>query len=75
MWDGLSSTPTGDQAFRLGLGRIPEDDWRRTFNLGIGMIFVVSSRRVKEAGKILSELGERWYQIGEVERGRGVTYK
>jgi phosphoribosylformylglycinamidine cyclo-ligase len=57
------------------IGRIPEDDWRRTFNLGIGMIFVVSSRRVKEAGKILSELGERWYQIGEVERGRGVTYK
>ena len=26
------------------LGDIPEDDWRRTFNLGIGMIFVVSPR-------------------------------
>ena len=27
------------------LGDIPEDDWRRTFNLGIGMIFVVSRAR------------------------------
>src|SRR6185295_18063732 len=28
------------------LGGIPEDDWRRTFNLGIGMILVVGKKNV-----------------------------
>ena len=23
------------------IGNMPEDDWRRTFNLGVGMIFVI----------------------------------
>ena len=48
------------------IGRIPEDDWRRTFNLGIGMIFVVSSRKLAEAGKILDRMKEPWYPIGAV---------
>jgi phosphoribosylformylglycinamidine cyclo-ligase len=57
------------------IGRIPEDDWRRTFNLGIGMILIVASRRLKEAIEVLGDLGETWYKIGEVVRGRGVTYR
>jgi phosphoribosylformylglycinamidine cyclo-ligase len=57
------------------IGRIPEDDWRRTFNLGIGMILVVSPRRLKDAIEVLSDLRETWYKIGEVVRGRGVTYR
>ena len=57
------------------IGRIPEHDWRRTFNLGIGMIVVISPRRLKEAARILGSLREPWYNIGEVVRGRGVTYK
>jgi phosphoribosylformylglycinamidine cyclo-ligase len=52
------------------LGDIPEDDWRRTFNLGIGMILVISP---KDEPK-LKMLRERWYRIGEVIRGRGVQY-
>ena len=48
---------------------IPEQDWRRTFNLGIGMILVVSKRDLPEAAKMLKKLRERWYQIGEVVRG------
>src|SRR5580698_7780497 len=55
------------------LGDIPEDDWRRTFNLGIGMIVVV--RDAKKSKKLLDRLKERWYQIGAVIRGRGVQYK
>ena len=31
------------------IGNIPLDDYRRTFNLGIGMILVVSSKKVKKA--------------------------
>jgi phosphoribosylformylglycinamidine cyclo-ligase len=57
------------------IGRIPEHDWRRTFNLGIGMILVVSKRDLPQAVKVLKTLRERWYQIGEVVRGRGVVYK
>ena len=48
------------------IGRIPENDWRRTFNLGIGMILVVSPRKLAEAGKILDKLKEAWYPIGAV---------
>jgi phosphoribosylformylglycinamidine cyclo-ligase len=57
------------------IGDIPEQDWRRTFNLGIGMILVVSKRDQPKAAKLLKSLRERWYQIGEVVRGSGVIYK
>jgi phosphoribosylformylglycinamidine cyclo-ligase len=57
------------------IGDIPEDDWRRTFNLGIGMIFAVSKRNAARAAKILDSLREPWSQIGEVIRGSGVVYK
>jgi len=60
------------------IGRIPEQDWRRTFNLGIGMIVVVSQRRLAEAGKILDTLREPWYPIGAVtpaRRGERVVYE
>jgi len=48
------------------IGKIPENDWRRTFNLGIGMIFVVSPRKLSEAGRILDTLKEPWFPIGAV---------
>jgi phosphoribosylformylglycinamidine cyclo-ligase len=59
------------------IGRIPEDDWRRTFNLGIGMIFVVSPRDLSKATRQLEKMGEAWYRIGSVIRARGerVIYK
>jgi phosphoribosylformylglycinamidine cyclo-ligase len=59
------------------IGDIPEADWRRTFNLGIGMIFVVSAEDQKKACKVLDKMKERWYKIGEVTRARGrrVVYK
>jgi phosphoribosylformylglycinamidine cyclo-ligase len=53
------------------IGDIPEADWRRTFNLGIGMILVVSAGDVKKACKSLDQLREHWYKIGEVTRARG----
>jgi phosphoribosylformylglycinamidine cyclo-ligase len=59
------------------IGRIPEQDWRRTFNLGIGMIFVVSPRKLAEAGKILDKMKEDWYPIGAVipARAERVVYE
>jgi phosphoribosylformylglycinamidine cyclo-ligase len=55
------------------LGKIPEDDWRRTFNLGVGMIFVVPARKVDAALRALRALqktGEKPWVIGEVIRQR-----
>ena len=56
-------------------GRIPEDDARQAFNLGIGMIAVVSA---EEQGRIEAELaraGERVAALGEIAAGeRGVEW-
>jgi phosphoribosylformylglycinamidine cyclo-ligase len=50
------------------IGRVPEDDYRRTFNLGIGMIFAVGQRNLRRAERILAELEEPFYRIGRVIR-------
>ena len=55
------------------IGRVPEDDYRRTFNLGVGMILVVPARGANRAEKLLGRLGETPFRIGEVvarKRGR-----
>ncbi len=61
------------------LGEVAADDYRRTFNLGIGMIAAVPEKRVGKAMKILKKLGETPYLVGEViaqKRGRGrVQYR
>ncbi len=54
------------------IGNIPEDDYRRTFNLGIGMIFTVPAKGAVLAEAALKKLGERPVRIGQViERKRG----
>ncbi|MEO8096783.1 MAG: phosphoribosylformylglycinamidine cyclo-ligase [Acidobacteriota bacterium] len=57
------------------IGRVPDADWRRTFNLGIGMIFVVAERDLPAAAKTLKRLKEPWYRIGKIAKGRGVEYE
>jgi len=54
------------------LGNIPDDDYRRTFNLGIGMILAIPVRGLKRAVEILRRLREPWVEIGKVvHRKRG----
>jgi phosphoribosylformylglycinamidine cyclo-ligase len=48
------------------IGKIPEDDYRRTFNLGIGMILAVSVRKLSQVKRILDRLGEQYHEIGRV---------
>jgi phosphoribosylformylglycinamidine cyclo-ligase len=48
------------------IGDMPEQDWRRTFNLGIGMILVVHERKQRKAEKALAKLGEPFRIIGSV---------
>lgn len=53
------------------IGNIGLEDYRRTFNLGIGMILVVSRRNVAKARATLALLGEPCVDIGEVVESRG----
>jgi phosphoribosylformylglycinamidine cyclo-ligase len=48
------------------LGNVPLDDYRRTFNLGIGMILAVPVRKADEARRILKRLKENHCVIGEL---------
>lgn len=47
-------------------GDVPEDDMRRTFNLGIGLIAVVPANRADKALQLLAEAGEDPIRIGTV---------
>lgn len=48
------------------LGNIPASDWRRTFNLGIGMILVVCEKDRAKAEKLLDQMDEPFFVIGKV---------
>jgi phosphoribosylformylglycinamidine cyclo-ligase len=53
------------------IGNIEPAEYRRTFNLGIGMILVVAKRNVAKTRATLALLGEPCPEIGEVVEGRG----
>ena len=61
------------------LGNLPDDDYRRTFNLGIGMILAVQQARVRRAEEVLRKLGEPFIAAGRVvarkRGGRKVVYR
>ena len=48
------------------LGNVPEDDMRQAFNLGIGLVAVVSQRELAQAQSVWSAMGERPVVIGHV---------
>jgi phosphoribosylformylglycinamidine cyclo-ligase len=50
-------------------GNIPERDMFNTFNMGIGMICVVSAKRADSAVKMLEKAGVKAYCIGNVVEG------
>ncbi len=56
------------QIFKLlqKLRNVPEDDMRRTFNLGIGYVLVVANNDVDTLVGALKNLGEECYQIGRI---------
>jgi phosphoribosylformylglycinamidine cyclo-ligase len=54
------------------IGDIPEDDYRRTLNLGVGMILAVPGRAAVKAEVELGKLGETPFRMGSVvARKRG----
>jgi phosphoribosylformylglycinamidine cyclo-ligase len=53
------------------IGNIDPADYRRTFNLGIGMILVVSKRNLAKAGGALAGADQPFFEIGRVVESRG----
>jgi phosphoribosylformylglycinamidine cyclo-ligase len=49
------------------VGDVPEDDMRRTFNLGIGLVAVVPEPRLDDAVQVLTDAGEEPVIIGQVQ--------
>src|SRR5690625_1849208 len=47
-------------------GNVPEEDMRDTFNLGVGLIAVVSESALSEVQEICDRLGEEVIDIGRV---------
>ena len=52
-------------------GDVPRDDMLRTFNCGVGMIFVASEEQAKEAARIFGEHEMASYPIGKIVAGSG----
>ena len=51
------------------VGQIPEHDMFNTFNMGVGMIAMVSAEDADRALEILHEAGEDAYILGKIEAG------
>jgi phosphoribosylformylglycinamidine cyclo-ligase len=57
------------------LGNIEQAEMMRTFNMGIGMVLVVPSKKFKKVMTLLDRIGEKGYTIGRIVKGdRVVTY-
>ncbi len=65
-WDAWTRPPL----FRLiqEVGEVPEDDMRRTFNLGVGLVVAVPEASRERALTVLGALGEPAFEIGRVVR-------
>ncbi len=48
-------------------GNVPEDDMRRTFNLGVGMILIVATANVDSVMGFLRKKGERPFIMGKTK--------
>jgi phosphoribosylformylglycinamidine cyclo-ligase len=57
------------------LGNISESEMLRTFNMGIGMILVVPTKKFKRVQSVLERTGEKGFTIGRIVKGeRKVLY-
>lgn len=57
------------------VGNISEHDMFNTFNMGVGMVLAVDSGEADKAVKILTDVGEKAFVLGEVVKGEdGVIF-
>jgi len=57
------------------LGNVPQDEMLRTFNMGLGMLLVISPAKFKKAQTLLERAGEKFHNVGRIVKGeRKVVY-
>jgi phosphoribosylformylglycinamidine cyclo-ligase len=57
------------------LGNVPQEEMLRTFNMGLGMLLVIPSKKFKKAQSVLEKIGEKAYTVGRIVKGdRKVMY-
>jgi phosphoribosylformylglycinamidine cyclo-ligase len=57
------------------LGNVPREEMLRTFNMGLGLLVVVPSKKFKKAQSVLEKAGEKSYTVGRIVKGeRKVMY-
>jgi phosphoribosylformylglycinamidine cyclo-ligase len=57
------------------LGNVPQEEMLRTFNMGLGMLLVVPSKKFKKAQTVLERAGEKPFTVGRIVKGeRKVMY-
>jgi phosphoribosylformylglycinamidine cyclo-ligase len=57
------------------LGNIEHAEMMRTFNMGIGMVLVVPTKKFKKVQSVLDRIGEKAFTIGRIVKGdRKVSY-
>ena len=57
------------------LGNVPDEDMKRTFNMGIGFAMVVDKGEADKTIALLRKAGYKAYQIGSIKKGvEGVRY-
>lgn len=57
------------------LGKVPQDEMMRTFNMGLGMLLVVPSAKFKKAQTVIERAGEKAFTVGRIVKGeRKVVY-
>ena len=53
------------------LGNVPDEDMKRTFNMGIGFAMIVDKGEADKTISLLKKAGYKAYRIGSIEKGVG----
>jgi len=51
-------------------GNVPKDDMLRTFNMGLGLLLIVSPRNLAKVASVLKKRREKFWTVGHIVRGR-----
>ncbi|MBZ5562239.1 MAG: phosphoribosylformylglycinamidine cyclo-ligase [Acidobacteriia bacterium] len=58
------------------LGKVPQADMYRTFNMGLGLLLIIAPRRLREVTAALEKQHEEFYDVGRIVPGRpSVKYR
>ncbi len=52
-------------------GKISKEEMHRVFNMGIGLVVIVSASKAGAISKIFADAGEKVYKIGKIVKGSG----